>query len=260
MRTKQRVGLIRTRLFLSVMGALTILPCVLCAQSHPELLQDVKQLSTMGQAQEWFTYYYLHPRPDLLPSALEVFSNAGALKSQEAAGTLVAFLAQVCAANPDKVSSWAAVVGKRPNDQKVVMEAALWIANSVESRLALAQLGNAEGQNQKKAISQMLSQPPPDLLQGEIESPVVVDALWGGFFATGDRRFVERIISVLPWINVKDNASKLLIGEAAQRSLTSNAIQHPRVLEICKDALNRVPENQKSVLAEAIQRAEKAGH
>ena len=199
MRTKKRIAIIRRRLLLgSMMGALTILPCVLHAQSRPELLQDVKQLSTMEQAGEWFTYYYLHPRPDLLPSALDVLSNAGVLNSREAAGPLVAFLAQLCAANPDKVSSWAAIVGKRPQDQKVVMEAALWIANAVESRLALAQLGNTERENQKNAISKMLSQAPPNLLQGDIESPAVVDALWGSFPRHRGRALGERIISVLP--------------------------------------------------------------
>ena len=229
------------------------------AQSRPELLQGLQQVSTIEQAQEWVTYYYLHPRPDLLPSALEVFSKAGLLTSKEDASGIVSFAARLCAANPDKVNSWALIVAKRSEDQKVALEAALWIANTVESRLALSVLGAAEGQTQKKAISQMLSSLPPDLMNGDIESPTVIDGLWGGFFATGDARYVRRVISALPLLNTKINtpgaAAKVAVGRAAERSLTNNAILQPAVMAICETELGRAPSDEKAFLAQIVQQA-----
>ena len=238
-------------------GGAGVLPAA--AQSRPQLLEGLQQVSTMEQAQEWITYYYLHPRPDLLPSALEVFSKAGLLTSKEDASGIVSFIAQLCVANPDKVNSWALIVAKRSEDQKVAVEAALWIANSVESRLALTVLGASSGQTQKKAIDQMLSSSPPDVLRGDIESPTVIDGLWGGFFATGDARYVRRVISVLPLINTKINAegaaAKVSLGRAAERSLTNNAILHPAVMATCESELGRAPSDEKAVLAHVVQRA-----
>jgi hypothetical protein len=229
----------------------------LAAQSRPELLKGVQELSTVEQTKEWFTYYYLHPRPDLLPSALDVLSQDGALNSRQTAGTMVAFISQLCAANPDKVSFWAATVGKRSQDQRVVMEAALWIANSVESRLALSQLATSESAEQKKAINQMLSQPPPDLLQGEIDSPAVVDALWGSFYANGDARFVTRVISLLPMLSSAD-PKESAIARAAESSLTSNAIGQTKVMEICESRVWSLPSAERAILSRIIQRAKEA--
>jgi len=62
----------------------------------------------------------------------------------------------------------------------------------------------------------------------------VLDALWGNFMATGSKKPVERIMAVLPWVDVKGDTSRLLVGGAAQWSLTSNAIQHDLVFKFCE--------------------------
>lgn len=260
-KTKKRV--IPALLFLgSLIGAIAISPCLARAnaQSRPELLQNLTQLSTMEQAREWATYYYLHPRPDLLPSALDVFAKAGVLKSMESEGSLIAFMAQVCAASPSpQLSSWVSAVAKSPENQRVAFESALWIANTVESRLALTQLGHTETGDQKKAVNNMLARTPPDLLQGEIASPAVVDALWWSFYASGDARFVERIISVLP-MSKSEDAQQASIGRAAQSSLASNVIQHPKVMQICESSSWRLPSTERAMLTQIIERAKEGQH
>src|ERR1019366_1352485 len=96
---------------------------------------------------------------------------------------------------------------------------------------------------------------PPNLLKDEITSPQFLDALWASFFATGDERYVWRLISALPMVDTKGDVSKMLIGGAAQWSLTSNAIQHGRVMEICEAQLNTLPDDQKPALKKVIDSA-----
>jgi hypothetical protein len=48
-----------------------------------------------------------------------------------------------------------------------------------------------------------------------------------------------------------------MVGNSAKWSLTSNAIQHPRVLEICRSERSRQPDGVITVLSEIILKAEK---
>jgi hypothetical protein len=49
-----------------------------------------------------------------------------------------------------------------------------------------------------------------------------------------------------------------LIGASARWSLTSNAVQHPKVLAICRSQLPQQPREVAAVLADVIKEAEKA--
>ena len=96
---------------------------------------------------------------------------------------------------------------------------------------------------------------PPDFLKDTISSPSFLDALWGSFFATGDDRYVQRLISALPMLDTKGDVARMLIGGAAQWSLTSNAVQHPKVMEICEKELKTLPDDQKPTLEKIIESA-----
>ena len=75
--------------------------------------------------------------------------------------------------------------------------------------------------------------------------------------ATGDDAPVVRIISALPWINVRGDVSRLLVGGAARWSLISNAIQHKTVMATCRKELANQPKEVSEVLREVIAEAEK---
>jgi hypothetical protein len=209
----------------------------------------------MEQARHWVSSDYTNPRPSLLPSAMDIFSSGGVLKSIEGEGALIGFMSQLCAAaTQDQLKPWVAAIGKKPEDQRVAFESALWIANTVESRLALTQMGRTENENQKKAVNNMLARTPPNLLEGDIGSPAIIDALWWSFYGGGDARFVERVISVLP-MRTSQDPQEASIGRAADISLTTNASQQPKVMQICEASLWRVPPADRGVLTQIIQRA-----
>ena len=85
----------------------------------------------------------------------------------------------------------------------------------------------------------------------------MLDALWGNFMATGDNAPVVRIISALPWIHVRGDVPRLLVGGAARWSLISNAIQHQPVMAVCRRELASQPKEVEGVLREVIAEAER---
>ncbi len=126
------------------------------------------------------------------------------------------------------------------------------------------QTGSELSPERRGFLQGLLVNPPPDILSEPVASPAVLDMLWAMFMASGDERYVQKIIGVLPWLNEegaaerieKGAAERMLIGGAARWSLTSNAFQHDRVLQICRAEVERQPEEVRVVLREVIQSAE----
>jgi|SRR5208282_1500389 len=231
------------------------------AQSRPELIGAAKEITARDQVEEWLTYYYQHPRPDLLVSALRFMSKDGWLQKSDAQAPLVAFLSRVFIANPDRLKGWAADVANDSEDEKVTVATALWMVDGDKSQEVLGAITRDGPATFQVKVKSLQANRPPDLLKDEINSPQFLDALWGAFFATGNERYVQRLISALPMLDAEGDVMKMLIGGAAQWSLTSNAVQHPKVMEICEAELRILPEDQKPELTKIIKSArEKSAH
>ena len=207
----------------------------------------------------WLTFYYMNPEPNRVPDAIKYMSKSGVLDNDKAISPIFGFLSGTFRNNPDKVSSWVNQVSSLKEPHLGVVVLGLWYADLPESKkAAYAVLEKHPKLKPKfeflyKGVPMTVEQIP--LEQG----PWVLDALWGKFMATGDGALVERIISTLPWIDIKGDIDRLMIGGAARWSLTSNAVQHKRVLEICEaaektqiaevaDKLNEVIKNAKKEL------------
>ena len=105
--------------------------------------------------------------------------------------------------------------------------------------------------------SEPSKQTAPKLIEIPINSPMVLDMLWGAFMASGDEKYIIRIISALPNVNIdiKEDHSKFMIGGTARWLLTSNAIQHEIVFKICKEQVSRQPEEISNILCEILAKA-----
>jgi hypothetical protein len=119
----------------------------------------------------------------------------------------------------------------------------LWQAGTEQAQAALASMSDLGSDRLARFVAELRADPhPPDYLHDAVDSPAVLDACWASFFATGEPAYDHRIIQVLPWAEVRGDVSKMLIGGAARWSLASNAVQHPRVLEICEARLASSPD------------------
>ena len=107
-------------------------------------------------------------------------------------------------------------------------------------------------------IEHLLANGPLGLLEIPLEQgPWVLDALWGYFMAAGDEAPVARIITALPWVNIRGDVPRLLVGGAARWPLISNAVQHDRVMAVCRKEVTTQSTEVKVVLTEVIASAEK---
>jgi hypothetical protein len=91
---------------------------------------------------------------------------------------------------------------------------------------------------------------PPTIESIPIDSPATLDFLWGCFFASGSDVPVLRIIDQMKLANRRGDANAMLIGGAAQWSVSANARQHEKVLAIVKERAKTADPETKAKLDE----------
>jgi hypothetical protein len=166
------------------------------------------------------------------------------------------FLAQVSAANTGELETWFGQLRNGTEDQKSALALTLWMVGSSGSKALLKSLSSDGSGGFQNYVRELLADDhPPDLLHDDIDNAGFLDALWASFFASGDERYVKRIISALQLVNVHGDTGKMLIGGAARWSLASNAFQHPKVMQICEAEMKELPKEQQPALAEVVQSA-----
>lgn len=182
----------------------------------------------------WVTYYYKKPQPARIPEAVKYLNQVGALSNQNSIAPIFGFLSGVFSQNPQRVSDWINELTSIGEKELGTVVLGIWYADLPDSKARVYAL--LEKYPKLKSDFEYLYKGGPMAIEKIPldQGPWVLDALWGKFMATGDVAPVERVISALPWVNVKGNIDRLMVGGSARWSLTSNAVQHKRVLEICE--------------------------
>jgi hypothetical protein len=188
---------------------------------------------------KWMFFYYQNPQPDKLIENVRAMSKRGQLS--QTAGLIPAFLGRVFAQNPGRIDQWMTSLKDLPQNELYTLYNALWLSNTNEGRAVLTKVG-----------LKMPDGAAPDMLTLEVneDDPMLIDALWGYFMATGDTRVVRRVISGFNYSQYegaekryksskqteqdKREAYKAVIFEAAKASLIDNCLMHPVVLAYCE--------------------------
>jgi hypothetical protein len=209
------------------------------------------------EVSQWFTFYYQKPEPDRLPDFIAYMSKSGVLDKTNTLTPIFGFLSGAFRNNPDRVSAWVSQLSTLKEQHLGVVVLGLWYAGLPDSpKMAYAIIENHP--KLKPNFEFLYKGAPMTIEQIPLEQgPWVLDALWGKFMATGDSAPVERIIATLPWVDVKGDVNRLLVGGAARWSLTSNAVQHKRVLEICEGVAKTQSGEVAAKLGEVIANAKK---
>lgn len=210
-----------------------------------------KAITTEGQLDDWMSHYYEHPQPDLTCSAFAFMAAKGVISPDNGLPTAT-FLARLLEQNPSNAEEWRKCLSLAGDDTATTVAFAFWITrNESELNAMLADKPDARLEANIREIGQ---HSPPDLLKDEIDTPTFLDMLWGSFFATGDAKYVLRVMDALPFSNEKKDVRKILVGGAARWSLASNAAQHEKVMQICEEQQKKSPNK---ILAEVIKDAHK---
>jgi hypothetical protein len=222
------------------------------AASKPNLLSNLKTIQTSEQLHEWMTYYYLNPKPELTLSALRFMHKDGTLMDRKRSFSIAAIYTQVVLLNPKKVDEWVKQIKSDHELIKFQMAVVLQQAQLKNSGQMIDELCEGASPNFKKIAQEMKAKSKnPNLMTDPIDGPVFLDALWASYFISGDKKYIQRLIGALSMLSSKDKFTHLL-GEAAKWSLGSNLKQHPKLMAIYQDEVNRASPDIKSILKEMI--------
>lgn len=211
---------------------------------------SAQERATPDQLEQWMAYYYLAPHPEEVASALEAVTAKGFFENDDAQAPMSGFFTEIFRANPDKVGEWVKPYMGIPS--RHILYSALWMANSKESRTALEKMAQRAAPEEAKALRALASSPPPTVESMTIDSPASLDYMWGYFSASGSDKPVLRVIDQMKLGNTKGNASAMLIGGAAQWSVSANARQHEKVLKIVKANVKTADPETKALLEEIL--------
>jgi len=225
---------------------------VLVTPGHQQQRNDLDSPKALG---EWITFYYQHPEPQRIVDAVLSASRLGLLRGKTTAPPMFGFLAGWFSENNDATDTVFEKLVDLPSEDLAALIAGLWYSEAPASMTVLAKYA-PRMPSQRKLIADRLAARSHGIAGIALEEGAwVLDALWGNFSATGKEAPVVRIMAALPWSTLKQSDRRRLPGEAARWSLTSNAVQHPRVLAICREQISRQPKDVATVVMDAAAKA-----
>jgi hypothetical protein len=213
--------------------------------------------SSQDEVCKWMTYYYINPEPNRVSDVINYMSQNGMLDEKKASPPIFGFLAGIFKMNPSQVLQSIKESKNLPPPHYSIVLLGIWYSGLPNGKTIVIDTiqNNAE---QKKNLGYLLSGDSPNLLDIPLKQGAwVLDALWGNFMATGEEEPILKIMSALPWVDVEGNANLMIVGGAANWSLTSNAMQHDRVLEICEKQVQLQPSEISIKLKKIIDRVHK---
>lgn len=231
------------------------------------VLCDVASVSAQPKAEitdaemgDWTKYYYRNPQPELAVPMLRAAARKGFLNEPYTRLLLAVFYGQVLAQAPAQLPVWLKALDSLSDTEQEVLLRGLWFSRNPDALKALNDLAGKASSVRKKLLDDMLKMEAPIVDKIEINSADVLDMLWSCFLATGEAKYVERIISTLAFAESKDHGKMVLVG-AAVWSLRSNAIQHQEVFDICVQAAKTsdpvTSRSLKEILAKATEERKK---
>lgn len=188
------------------------------------LAQKLADLKTPEDLAQFIDTYYQHRRPELIGRAIELLPSSPDMNVPFAAGPTLAFFSEVFSANPDRLGEWQAIIDKQDARTKLFLLRALaWSKGGG----VLAVEGHSTGTN---------------------------DFYWGGFFATGNPVFIERLVGEMKYADERDNFQLWAAGATAKWSLASNARQHPLVRTILESEKSTADKQTQDMITEVLTR------
>jgi hypothetical protein len=203
------------------------------------------------------THYYQHPEPDRVVPSLHYLARDLGVPSDESSARAGLFAFYAAILKQDSSPNLASVPGLADlqDESPEFLWQVLWFAGTPASRALLESVAPPRTSARWERWDQQRQVPSRDPLALPPQDTGALEIFWGSFFATGDPRYVERVISVLALAGVEHDAGKIRIGASAEASLLTNARQHPKVLEICKAQLPKQPRAVRKMLAAIVARA-----
>jgi hypothetical protein len=206
----------------------------------------VSAVASPSSAEQWLNNYYKQPAPERFTSAILQLSRDGYFEEAGHVPLAIGFIATVFAQNPDQVQSWLGVNRVLPLNHQRILVAALWYSGNPKGADYLRSYARDCEPSLRASIDTLINSS-PSLKNAGVQSISSLNLQWGAFLASGEAAPVQSILAALGTAN---------LDQDVRWSLAQNAVQHERVLAICRDELSRQPNAVRETLRAVILDAE----
>jgi hypothetical protein len=231
------------------LGTMCLLIGALISCQHP----------TRGeQVGEFIEAYFRYKQPErvawFMSEVWKLDLNLGGVS------TTIGFLAEIFRQNPDRLQSWSESASNLSSQHQWHILRAFWYADTPQSRHVLAEAASGASGMDPLAASKLLKDSPPPLDAIPIRIGADLDFLWGGFAASGGRKYVSQVVAVMGWPMPEDLATRFnetrlrhaLLPDAAKWSLTSHARQFHEVRVMLRDEFETSTGKTRKMLGEIL--------
>lgn len=187
-------------------------------------------------------FYYLKPRPEILPGLLRTLASEGILDHNEKQFMVAAFLAELASRGKvslDKLASGTeSIKGDAATDARHTLAWAAHLARlPQEQELLHVLLKPGEA-----TLRSQISRSPAPLSAWVVDEPTVPRMFWGAYMATGDVAWLDKIIdAALRYARLnaagRQHDPDFAASASAAALLYDMAPRHPKVLERVRERL-----------------------
>lgn len=191
-----------------------------------KIVENIKkplEIKSESDLDFFLTYYYQSPMPELIGESIQYIGTNKILYEKNTQPPIVAFYCCIFTANKSKKDEWLSIVRKQ---DKVT----------------------------KNLLLKVLFTQSKDLFKNIVISPTLNDMYWGAFFATGDIKFVDKIVDNMEYFNESKDFLLFSASASAKWSLASNARQHPIVRQQLEDIHKSLKPPLKIYVAEILEK------
>jgi len=230
---------------------LAVLSLTTGCQTVPSVEQSTTPFKDKSDFREWFSHYYANPAPERLTEALRYMQAHHYL--EQAPEVAAIFLAKVFAKNEASLATW--THGWQPLGPLAwdVILPALWLSGTEQGQaLAKANIGRADSAQQAR-LKSLFQIAPQNLepLAVDVVDPRQINLLWGAYDATGDIRYVQKVIASVATYG-DDDQREAAIGEMAILTLAANMTVHTAVAAAVHDADQNSPNPRVRLIIQAM--------
>lgn len=184
---------------------------------------------------QWMENYYQHPAPDAFVQAVGSLNSDGFFQEPDQQATAFGFFSTVFQQNPKRVDAWLRSTRFLPLPTRRTLAIAAWLAGAPDGARHVSELFGTFNYPVRAEVDRLLAAGAMSVNRTPVDSAAAMNLQWGAFLASGDE---QHIVSVLAALGSNEPG----LATSARFALAQDAASHPRVLEICREQLDRQPQ------------------
>ncbi len=210
-------------------------------------LNDLRADGNFGR--NWISQFSQNPRPDDLVQAVYSLDRAGYFDGPGQPATAIGFFSVVFKESPSEVEGWLKDSFKfLPEQHRRILAAAAWLAGSPAGAKQLRELADHAYGDARGEVYQLLATKPVPVSKIAVVSEGTMNVQWGAFLASGDEAPILKVFAAL-------GSNEPGLATSARFALAQKAAEYPRVLQICREQLDRQPQAIRAEIQAALNEA-----